>query len=302
MGVLVGSAAVLAAAIAPLLTAVGQHTYEHRESHQFMPEHTLQLDLDLGHIEVVGGETDEITLDISRRVRADTPEDAEQIFAQQRLDVNRESGRLKLHVVVEPGLLQRSVVREVSATLHVPTHQHLKLFTRGGRIDVKHVTADIDLETRGGQLGLEHLEGVIRAETGGGHIAFESITGEATITTSGGHITGRAMEGDLVATTRGGHVRIDDIVGTVAARTNGGNMRATFAKLPGGPCSLETNAGSIDLQLPERGPVSIDAETGAGTIVVSGVKQRGHAFSIARDGVGEEVRLRTGAGNITISP
>jgi hypothetical protein len=108
--------------------------------------------------------------------------------------------------------------------------------------------------------------------------------GHADVETGSSAITLRGVTGGLTVSTRSGRVRL--------------------AGRPGGPWRVITGSGAIDVGLEPAAGVTLDAETGSGSVGVAGapvsgtVTRRRVAGSIA--GGGPSVSLESRSGSITV--
>ncbi len=128
---------------------------------------------------------------------------------------------------------------------------------------------------------------------------------ELELETKAGTIRIEAPRGEIAARTNAGDVTVDDAVGPVSLSTGAGAI--DYAGEPSGRCRFDSGAGSITLRLPTDVDVTVELETGIGTIDLGGFDVEGDVKRTAVDGVigtgeGATIEASTGAGTITLVP
>lgn len=221
-------------------------------------------------------------------------------------------------------------LRETRYTLTVPKKLNLFVKTAAGHITIADVDGPVTAQSSGGHVSAGHIGGTANITTAGGHITVSDSTGPATLTTAGGHIKIGDVGGDLVATTAGGHIETGHVKGAVKAktagghiaiaqadgaveaRTVGGNVTARIGAQPKNASYLESNAGSVNVELASNVKVDIDAESSDGSISSdyelerpaddnsSHFRRSGSAHGKINGG-GPKLELRSSFGRIRIS-
>ena len=161
----------------------------------------------------------------------------------------------------------------------------LKVETGGGTIDVGSVGGSVNLQTGGGNIKIASAKGEIRAESAGGNVVVLSGLQGAVLETGGGSIRVDKCSGKVKATTGGGSVDLGEIGGPAQIETGAGSIRLASAK---GRVQAQTGGGSIQLD----GATSVQAETGAGGIVVKLLSSAGTGHN--------DSTLESSAGDITV--
>lgn len=206
----------------------------------------------------------------------------------------------------------------------VPTVFNADLETSGGSVSVADLNGDVRSTTSGGSLSFGNIDGLIRGRTSGGSIEVEScvgdvdvatsgggirlgqVKGEVRAATSGGSIEVAGAEGSVTASTSGGGINVGGVKGTIHASTSGGNVTAVLESQPQGDCTLSTSGGSVHVKLAGSLGFEVDAKTTGGRVrtdlplTVSGSIGNGEVLGKLNGG-GPQLKLRTSAGNITIS-
>ena len=156
--------------------------------------------------------------------------------------------------------------------------------TEGGAITTTNLTGKVKAHTSGGDLKFSLLHGPIKADTDGGEIEVSGCEGKIDIETSGGQIETIGGSGSLRANTSGGTIKVENFNGDANVETSGGQTRARkysrktrcrdrrwiyLGEIPSpvpGDVRLETGAGAIEVVVPSDAGLTIDAETGIGSV------------------------------------
>ncbi len=262
--------------------------------------------------------TQQVRYQVTKKVRADNQQEAEQLLRQARLAVSRQ-GNAAVISLGAPSCRRCGFSAEMTIDLPKNT-QEIGLETQGGPLDVSNVDGQVRAETAGGpvtlrQIGgtvtagtaggpivLDSIGGAIRAETAGGPVSLNAAGAEAVLTTSGGNISAKQVKGTLRAETAGGGIVADGVGGDVIAGTSGGSIRLGDVK---GAVRASTAGGSIHVS---SAPSGVRAETAGGDIQLTGVA--GEVLAASAGGniraeflAGQPIRasmLETNAGTIVV--
>jgi hypothetical protein len=143
----------------------------------------------------------------------------------------------------------------------------------------------INSQTGSGSQTIGNLDGAVRAQTGSGSIRIERAGGS------------------LHAQTGSGRIEADSVGGEVHAQTGSGSVEVT--QIAKADVNVQTGSGSVTLSLPPDAAYTLSAQTGSGSIstaqpiTIEGRVQRNQVTGTVRGG-GNNVRVRTGSGSITI--
>ena len=162
----------------------------------------------------------------------------------------------------------------------------LSASTRGGNIDVGSTAGEVMLRSAGGSISVLSAGGAIDAQTSGGNIGIGSGGKDVNVQTAGGNITVKNCQGTLRAATAGGNIEVGDVGGDAAMESAGGAIRLGSAR---GKVLARTLAGEIRLARLGKG---VQAHTAAGCIEVQ--------FLPPPSGFSES-SLETMAGDIKVS-
>jgi DUF4097 and DUF4098 domain-containing protein YvlB len=286
---------------------------------------TLNIDSDVGSIEVQASSGSQVEIEVFRKVDSRYEDDFDELiedfeinFDQRNDDVfvtgewkgeegrrwNRRKNRLRIKYVVS-----------------VPTRYNVDLNTSGGSISVDDLEGQVKSKTSGGSLSFGDIKGDVNGRTSGGSITLEGCNGTAEVRTSGGsirigdvngnvdaHTSGGSVTidragGEVIAKTSGGSINVEEVMGTIEASTSGGTVTAHISKQPKGRCYLNTSGGSIKVYLADDIGVDLDASTSGGhvetdfPVTVSGRISKRSLKAEVNDG-GPEMVLRTSGGSI----
>jgi DUF4097 and DUF4098 domain-containing protein YvlB len=234
-----------------------------------------------GSVSVRGAEGNEVSYSVTRRVRARSAEEAEQLFRGSPFSAGRQGATVVLSL---PQLNCSRCNASADLSVSVPYNtMEAILFTQGGSVTVDGISGRLNAETAGGTMSVDKVGGDVRVTTAGGSVKLGTIGGsvrcetaggsislgrsgsDAVLTTSGGSISAGSVQGSLRAETAGGSIRAEKVTGEVMAGTSGGSIHLDSV---GGRVSAETAGGSIRVASATAG---VYAETAGGTIQLQDV-------------------------------
>jgi hypothetical protein len=284
----------------------------------------LIVDIDFGTIDVAPGDNDKVVVNASRKITASSKERETEYFASAPITVTSDGN----NVVVRARRAKDwdedgQVCNDARYSIHVPSNFDAELKTDGGAITTTNLTGKVKARTSGGDLKFSLLHGPIKANTDGGEIDVSGCEGKIEIETSGGRIETNGGSGSLKGNTAGGTIKVENFNGDVNvesaggqlalanvhgkldAETAGGFISAKLSSPVVGDVRLETAAGAIEVIVPNDAALTIDAETGIGSVrsdlpIASRTRGDSDGIKGTINGGGKSVRLRSGAGSISI--
>jgi hypothetical protein len=295
-------ATVLVLAAITALPMLAQNSRIYREGNSWVEEITgtlpqsrnLKVTTDVGSVQVIGGNDNDIRYTIRKRCYGSTEETARRSFQQFGVTAVKRGD-----FAIFEGSWDGGRARKFNAefVLTVPREMTLvKLNSEGGSINVKGIGGRLEAETGGGSVNLDDVGGTAMAETGGGSIDVGNANGELKLTTGGGSIHVVSAKGKVIASSGGGSVSVGHAA-AVMVETGGGSVDVQGCN---GETSVETGGGSIELG-DINGPVTL--ETGGGSIKLNGargpVKVSTGGGNLDLWKLSQGVRAETGAGTIT---
>ena len=285
----------------------------------------LIVDVDFGSIEVAPGDNDKVVVNATRKISASSKDKEAEYLAAAPITVTSDGTTVVVRARRgkdwdEDGQICNNDARY---SIHVPSTFDTDLKTEGGPITTTNLTGKVKAHTSGGDMKFSLLHGPIKADTDGGEIEVSGCEGKIEIETSGGQIEAIGGSGSLRANTSGGTIKVENFNGDANVETSGGqlalaNIRGKLdaetaggfisAKIPSpvpGDVRLETGAGAIEVVVPNDAALTIDAETGIGSVhsdlpIASRTREDSDGIKGTINGGGKSLRLRSGAGSITI--
>ncbi|HXP17334.1 MAG TPA: hypothetical protein VN868_09545 [Terriglobales bacterium] len=255
----------------------------------------LRVKVDVGSVNVKGGQQQGINYAIHTRSYTSSEQDARRQFDSYKINAYVR-GDTAWIVADWQGGRPRKFSGEF--TVNVPRDMEgVKVETAGGSIDAASLSGRVDAQSGGGSIHVDDIGGIVSAETGGGSIDAGTIGGDLSLHTGGGSIEVRKAKGKVVAETGGGSVEIQSGMQGATIETGGGSIEVRQCN---GKVKVSTGGGSIDLG-DIGGPVDMD--TGGGSIHLTSAK--GHVRAQTSGGGIElygvpSARAETGAGGITV--
>ena len=290
------------------------------------PEGKLVVDVDFGSIDVATHETDEVVVDVWRKITRKNKADEEEFLKDHPLTFSQDGNTVTVRSRRKGTGGWSSSGRsrtEGKYTITVPAQFNAQLKTSGGGIAVSDLAGEVKANTCGGGLRFARVRGPLDGVTSGGGIRVSDCEGDLKIRTSGGgldvsggfgsldgHTSGgpvavKAFKGNTRVDTSGGGVAIENVIGPVEGSTSGGGVFAVLASPLAGDVRLSTSAGEVTVVVPEDAAFDLDASTSAGRVTtdlpvtVLGKTERDHLEGTVNGG-GKSVVLRTSAGSIRL--
>lgn len=262
----------LAGALALVLLAGTATAADIEREFEVTPGGTLDIDTDVGSIDVAVTDSDRVLIEIS--LRGPDTDRLEFDFEQNDNGV-RVKSRLR-----RDRWGDRSQHLSARIRAQVPSTYNVRLDTAGGSIDVGDLDGQVRADTSGGSINVGRVTGPVRADTSGGSIEIEASEKDVDADTSGGSIRLGEMRGRVKADTSGGSIRIDSSTGPVRASTSGGNITVRSA---GGPVDASTSGGGVLVRFTGQPDDDSDLSTSGGNVTAE-----------IADGLRFDVRARSG--------
>jgi DUF4097 and DUF4098 domain-containing protein YvlB len=286
---------------------------------------TLNIETDVGSIEIQARKGNRVEIEILRKVDARSEGEIEAILEDFEIDFDHRGD--DVHIIGEwkdkssRRWNRRRNRLKVRYLVSVPTRYNVDLHTSGGSISVDDLEGKVESRTSGGSLNFGDINGPVFGRTSGGSITLESCDGTADLRTSGGgirigdvdgnvdaHTSGGSItidraRGEVNAGTSGGGIHVEEVMGAIEATTSGGSVTAHISQQPKSRCYLKTSGGSVKVYLTDDIAVDLDAKTSGGhvetdfPVTVQGrINKRSLQAKI--NGGGPEMVLRTSGGSI----
>jgi len=177
------------------------------------------------------------------------------------------------------------------------------------RVWIKTASAEIDCEAVTGGLDLNIVGGFVKVSGRPRELVVESMDGAITVTGDVGYGRLKTATGDITMNGSGEDLSFTTVSGTISlASPRSPIERARFESVtgpivfagsvtPGADVRFDTHSGAIDLRLPARAALEIDAQTMTGSIENSWNTGRPIA---GREGRGMELGTGNGGGRLQV--
>jgi hypothetical protein len=183
--------------------------------------------------------------------------------------------------------------------LYVPKQARVWVKAGSADLEATGVTGGLDLNIVGGSVRVNATPRELLIESMDGAVTVSGTSGYARIKTATGDITVLGRAEDLLATTVSGSInvsggevergRFESVTGPIVFASDIGR---------GGEARFDTHSGAIELRLPKRTNVEIDAASVTGQIENSWTSARPIA---GREGRGMELGISSGMGGARVS-
>lgn len=203
------------------------------------------------------------------------------------------SAGLKMFVEVT----DETTARDAKLVLRVPRGARVWLKTGSADVDISGVTGGVDVNVVGGSITVAGDLRELRAESMDGSVTITGSPEWMRVKTATGDITIRGGQ-DVGASTISGTIRCaGGEVERAKLETTTGTISLGSALARNASVELETHSGPIDVQLPYKTDLEVDAATITGAIDNLWTKARA---ATGREGRGMTLSTSTGAGGARI--
>jgi Putative adhesin len=157
----------------------------------------------------------------------------------------------------------------VNASLDVPAHTGVTLWSNGGDVTASGFSSAVTLWAAGGNVTVNNLIGQLHLDTGGGDLTGTALTGNFQVNTEGGNVNA----GDWIGTgtmrldTGGGDISVNGLNGNFQLATEGGNVNASG--VTAATSTTQSGGGDVTLTFTEvPKSLTITAEGGNVTVIL----------------------------------
>lgn len=166
----------------------------------------------------------------------------------------------------------------------------------------------LNLHSGSGDVQVTNVGRFVSAASGSGNVRVQGSHGPLDLESGSGDLqVDDASAGDVKAKTGSGNIHINGFSGEFNARTGSGDIEA-FGRLQGGGM-VATGSGDVRLHLTPDSRFTVEAATGSGDIrvkmpgvVAANTDTSRHHVTTQVNGGGPALQIRTGSGDIDISP
>ena len=172
------------------------------------------------------------------------------------------------------------------------------------------VPADValNLHSGSGDVEINNAGRFVSAASGSGNVRARGTRGPLDVSSGSGDLQiDDASAGDVKARTGSGNIRVNGFSGSFTAKTGSGDIEGN-GRLEGGGM-ITTGSGSVRLHLTPDSRFTLEGATGSGDIrvrmpgiVAANSESSRHHVTTQVNGGGPALQIRTGSGDIDISP
>ena len=172
------------------------------------------------------------------------------------------------------------------------------------------VPADValNLHSGSGDVEINNAGRFVSAASGSGNVRARGTHGPLDLSSGSGDLQiDDAGAGEVKAKTGSGNIRVNGFSGGFTARTGSGDIEA-YGRLEGGGM-ITTGSGDVRLHLTPDSRFTLEGATGSGDIrvrmpgiVAANSESSRHHLTTQVNGGGPALQIRTGSGDIEISP
>lgn len=248
----------------------------------------IVMDVDFGSIVVRTNDTQEVVVEVVRKVKRSDKTEEEEFLRQRPVTFSQDGDTIVVESRVKGKDKYRGSTRmEGHYVVRVPAQFQARVKTAGGPVEVTDLAGDVEAHTSGGALKFAHLRGALVGKTSGGDINVSDCQAGAKINTSGGRIF------------------VEDVIGKIDGSTSGGSITAKLSAPVANEVKLETSGGNVTLQVPATSAFDLDASTSGGVVssalpVEGANKKKRTQLKGAVNGGGKAIVLRTNGGNVQV--
>ncbi len=198
-----------------------------------------------GRVEVEGEDRDDIVVEVAKRARAESEDEATRLLESIQLRREEQPDGLFLEVEI-PRRWNRH--GHVNLELRVPRDLRLACESVNGKVSISGMRADV------------------AARSSNGAVSVEDVTGDVHAATTNNKVICVGICGRLMARSSNGKVEITEHRGDVDASTSNGLIRAALDELGSEGVLLATSNGRIVLDIPQDADADVDVRVDNGVI------------------------------------
>lgn len=226
-----------------------------------------------GDIKVTGGQTDEIRIEATKRVRHRDATEAKRILDELRVDATSLNGRVEVRSIYPRrpgGGGDRNVSASIDYVVTVPSTARVALRNISGDIEVASVSGEVRVETVSGDVDVTGATALAQAKTVSGDVTVRDSGGEGLMTL--GTVSGSIRATGLRARTLecgsvSGDVTVSGgEVGRAEAKSVSGDIDFNAPLAKGGRYEFTSHSGDVRIVVGEGTGFELDADTFAGTV------------------------------------
>lgn len=194
------------------------YNYEEHREVSVPSGSTIQIVNLYGNVDVRPAESDRITLDVAKTVRASNREEADRLSGDFTFQIKNEGSMYRIvsnldDFTGDGNAGRRRQQFKSSLTVHVPKESALHIENRNGTVTVQDLTGKQSIINRYGGVEVRGITGELQIENRNGSVTVEDVTESVTVHNSYSGTTAKDIGGSLEIQNRNGAVDVSGVKG-----------------------------------------------------------------------------------------
>jgi len=245
------------------------------------PNAVIEVTGNFGDVEIMPSESDRITLDVRKTIRAANQSEAERLSSGfvYAIENAGTSDGMKYRIAASSNRRFKA-----SLSIHVPSRSIVSVENRNGSVSVRGLTGNQEITNQFGDVEVHGITGMAKIKNRNGSVRVDDISDSVTIANSFGPITVANVRGELKISGRNNEIDIDHVEkdvdvesayqnvdihdpgGAVNVKSRNGEISIRFLQKPTRNVSISSEYGSLNIDLPADSVFSADVHTRYGSI------------------------------------
>jgi DUF4097 and DUF4098 domain-containing protein YvlB len=273
-----------------LAKARQEYTFPQEKTVLLPPGALISVQNISGDIDIRGGDVDEVVITATKRVKANSREEAEEWAKKVNIIFDKREQGLFIETKMPPawteslGSLLSSLFEKkpsVQVDFKIRSPQEVNVHAAsvsgdiyiaaiGGDVDIDVVSGDMEISEIGGDLSIDAVSGDISVEDLAGNLEIDATSGDVEIVNVGGDVTidvtsgdviGRRIMGEFSVDGTSGDVSISDVHGDVSVDVTSGDISV---RQKAGNLWIDTSSGDIyvETMVIKDGRYRVDTSSG----------------------------------------
>lgn len=155
---------------------------------------------------------------------------------------------------------------DVNWTIQVPRRCSIRIVNSRGKIEIDHVTGDIDIQSPSAEIELTNIAGNIGVRSSAAEIRMVSIEGSIAVENSSGSMVGELLFGPVTIRQARGRIDLNFVEGDIKVKSSTADITIRQDR---GSLDLTTSTGNVDIQTNLDSSHDYFVRTESGHIVLS---------------------------------
>lgn len=253
----------------------------------------VEIRVGSGSLTLLGESRRDLQLDVTKRFKAQSESEADEIEQSIVRTVERRGDRLVIEISYErsfwKGLFGDEYGVSLDVALALPNSLRVEARCDGGHIDARDLNGGLELMANGGHIEVSGASGEVEAHANGGPIRLDGFSGKAELQSNGGRVEAFCSGPSAIEAT-----------------ANGGGVAAAFEQGLSGETELTSRGGSVSARLPKDARFDLEASARGGSVHFE------HEGALAGDstpsaiegrvnGGGPSLELSAAGGSVTVA-